>query len=618
MPDIIRLLPDSLANQIAAGEVVQRPASVVKELLENSIDAESTKIQLVIKDAGKQLIQVIDNGKGMSQTDARMCFERHATSKLSTTDDLFNIRTLGFRGEALASIAAVAQVELKTKKADEELGTLLKVEGSQMKVQEECICPDGTSIAVKNLFYNVPARRNFLKSNPVEIKHIIEEFQRVALSFPDIAFTLIQNDLEVYNLPSEKLSKRIVGVLGSSYKEQLIPCQEETDLIKVKGYLGKPESAKKTRGEQFFFVNNRFIKHNYLNHAVKTGYDNLIQEDVFPFYALFLEIDPKHVDINVHPTKTEIKFDDERTVYAIIMAAVKKALATHNITPSLDFDQDINFNVMNTGLETSSLKSAGFYGETKSFFKEKKNLDNWEDLYKDFDQPGDRAQSDFSQHEEAGKSVSMIFESKANQPDRDIKEEISQESSNSSSTFQLHLKYIVSQVKSGMVVVDQQAAHERILYEKFHSMLENKSGASQQALFPTSIELNPTDFALVMELEEEIKALGFMYNIFGKNSIVLNGVPADLASGVSESNLFEGLLEQFKHNKSELKLERKENLARSLAKRSSMKSGTRLTVLEMNSLIDKLFACKVPNYAPNGSPTFIILDLEKIARFFNK
>jgi DNA mismatch repair protein MutL len=618
MPDLIRLLPDSLANQIAAGEVVQRPASVVKELLENSIDAGSTKIQLVIKDAGKQLIQVIDNGKGMSQTDARMSFERHATSKLATTEDLFNIQTLGFRGEALPSIAAVAQVELKTRKADEELGFLLKIEGSQIKAQESCATTIGSSISVKNLFFNVPARRNFLKSNPVETKHILEEFQRVALSFPEIGFSFFQNDMEIYNLPSENLSKRIVGILGNGYKDQLIHCQEETDLIKIKGFIGKPENAKKTRGEQYFFVNNRFIKNNYLHHAVKLGYNNLIPDDHFPFYTLFLEIDPIHIDINVHPTKTEIKFDDERTIYAIMLAAIKKALATHNITPSLDFDQNINFNIFNTELNTSSLKGAGFYGKpSNDFFRENKNLNNWDKLYQNFDQVEQNDQRPiFPDITDQAKQEPLILGSRANLPEEEIQQEIVK--NNTNSTFQLHLKYIVSQVKSGMVVIDQQAAHERILYERYQAMLNQKSGASQQTLFPQSIELSPTDFALTMELEKEIAALGFQFNQFGKNTIVINGIPADLPGSISEAKLFEGLLEQFKFNQSELKLERKENMARAIAKKSSIKAGVSLSILEMRNLIDNLFACKVPNYGPSGNPTFVILDLNKIEKFFNK
>ncbi|WMJ75569.1 DNA mismatch repair endonuclease MutL [Cytophagaceae bacterium ABcell3] len=626
MSDIIKLLPDALANQIAAGEVVQRPSSVVKELLENSIDAGSTRITLIVKEAGKQLIQVVDDGKGMTETDARMCFERHATSKISSTEDLFCIRTMGFRGEAMASIAAVAQVELKSCARDSELGTLLKVEGSEVKVQEPVATPEGTSISVKNLFFNVPARRNFLKSNPVEMKHILDEFQRVALANPEISFSLIQNDLEVYNLPSEKLSRRIISLFGNSYKEQLIPCQEETEMVKIHGYAGKPENARKTRGEQFFFVNDRFIRNNYLHHAVMSAYENLLPDDHFPFYVLFIEIDPRHIDINVHPTKTEIKFDDERTVYAIMRACVKKALGTHNITPSIDFDQDVNFKLL-TGASHQSFSmpetnfSSGGSSPASgggSFRPDKGGASNWEMLYQNFETS---ARPEFSQdmNDEEGTQQEMItFESKANSMRSNslnlVKELLNPEND---MTFQLHNRYIVAQIKSGMVIVDQQAAHERILYEKFVGMMENRSGASQQFLFPQKLELNPADFALVTEMEEEIKGLGFVYEVFGNNTIVINGTPADVSPG-NEKGLFENLIEQFKFNKSELKLDKRENLARSLAKKAALRPGTKLSVTEMNTLIDQLFACKNPSYAPNGNHTIVVMDMNKIAGFFNK
>ncbi|MFN6944574.1 MAG: DNA mismatch repair endonuclease MutL [Cytophagaceae bacterium] len=619
MPDIIKLLPDALANQIAAGEVVQRPASVVKELLENAIDAGSTSIQLIVKDAGKQLIQVIDNGKGMSETDARMCFERHATSKISRTEDLFCIRTMGFRGEAMASIAAVAQVELKSRKEEEELGTLIKIEGSEIKAQEPVATPAGTSISVKNLFYNVPARRNFLKSNPVELRHILEEFQRVALSNPEIAFTMIQNDLETYNLPQEKLSRRIVSLFGKSYQEQLIICEEETEMVRIHGFAGKPEHARKTRGEQYFFVNNRFIRNNYLHHAVMNAYEALLPDDSFPFYVLFIELDPKHIDINVHPTKTEIKFDDERTIYAIIRAAIKKSLATHNITPSIDFDQDINFNMMISSQQgDKSMDFNQFHGSARPSGEYRKNdTKNWETLYNQFETGGKNNENPEVEQPDAHQEA-VTFESKANSMTSNslklMKELLDPENH---STFQLHNRYIVAQIKSGMVIVDQQAAHERILYEKYLNMLQNKFGASQQFLFPQTIELNPADFALVMELENEIKALGFVFNVFGNTSIVVNGTPADVPTG-GEKNLFENLLEQFKQNRSELKLDIKENLARSLAKKAALKTGNRLSVMEMNTLIDQLFACKNPNYAPNGNHTIVVMDMNRIGRFFNK
>jgi DNA mismatch repair protein MutL len=400
MLDIIQLLPDSIANQIAAGEVVQRPSSVVKELLENSIDAEATQVQLIVREAGKTLIQVIDNGKGMSETDARMCFERHATSKIRTSDDLFKIRTMGFRGEAMASIAAVSQVELKTRRSTDELGTMVRIEASEHKAQEAISTPEGTNLLVKNLFYNVPARRNFLKSNPVEMRHIIDEFQRVALSNPDIAFSLYHNDAEIYNLPSGKLSRRIVDLFGKSYREQLAPCEEETSFVTVRGFVGKPQFAKKTRGEQFFFANNRFIKNSYLNHAVMSAFEGLMPEGSHPFYVLFIEIDPVHIDINVHPTKTEIKFDDERTVYAIVQAAVRKSMSQHNLAPSLDFDTNINysnqffsFNNAPTPTSTavpSKMNQADFdserpFAKPEMSSREKSNLSNWNKLYEGLD-----------------------------------------------------------------------------------------------------------------------------------------------------------------------------------------------------------------------------------------
>lgn len=613
MSDIIRLLPDSIANQIAAGEVVQRPASAVKELLENSIDAGSTRIKLIVKDAGKQLIQVIDNGIGMSPTDARMSFERHATSKIRQSEDLFNIKTFGFRGEAMASIAAVAQVEMRTRSGQEELGTLLKVEGSEVKLQESVACERGTSISVKNLFFNVPARRNFLKSNPVELRHIMDEFQRVALAHPEIEFSFYQNDLETYTLKADNLAQRIVDLFGKGYREQLIPCREETDFVDIKGFIGKPEFAKKSRGEQFFFVNNRYIKSSYLNHAVMFAYDKLIGDDSFPFYVLFIEIDPKKIDINVHPTKTEIKFDDEKTVYAMVRAAVKKALATHNIAPSIDYELDINFNIPHNQRGTD-FEEKEFTATNISYTPRTNNETNqqWETLYTGFENKENLEK--LKRYEEM---TVLTLGSKINSTEENGSLSKDMLYSDNTTTFQLHNKYIVTQIKSGMALIDQQGAHERIQYEKYLSMLQNKFGASQQFLFPQSIELSPNDFSLLMEMEEELKSLGFVYNIFGKNTIVVNGIPADIPNA-NEKNLLESLIEQYKQNQSELKLEKKENLARSLAKRSAIRPGTKLTLTEMNALIDQLFACKLPTYAPNGNLTLVVMSMEKIASMFHK
>ncbi|GAA0188095.1 DNA mismatch repair endonuclease MutL [Fulvivirga kasyanovii] len=614
MPDIIRLLPDSLANQIAAGEVVQRPASAIKELLENSIDAGATDIKVIIKEAGKTLMQVMDNGKGMSETDARMSLERHATSKISKTEDLFSIRTMGFRGEALASMAAVSQLEIKTRQPDAELGTLLYVEASEVKKQEPVACEQGTSICIKNLFYNVPARRNFLKSNGVEMKHITDEFQRVALANPEVAFSLYQNDLETYNLPAGKLSQRIVNLFGKNYKEQLASCHEEAGEISIHGYIGKPEFAKKTRGEQFFFVNKRFVRSNYLNHAVMNAFEGLLAEGSFPFYVLFIEIDPIHVDVNVHPTKTEIKFDDERTVYAIVRAAAKQALATHNITPALDFSADINLgSKMNFSRETIKDKNYSQFRSTGNSNLQKSNQEHWEKLF--HEHPGKGSMNRDIEREEPADAGSMTLTFESNLNTKSESEVMAAE--HKKSIFQLHQKYIITQVKSGMMIVDQQAAHERILFEKYMGCLKSSKGASQQTLFPQTLSLNPGDHSLVMEMEEELRALGFLVEPFGKNDIIIKGMPAEIGAA-NEKEIFEGLIEQFKRNKSELSIPRKENLARALAKRTALKHGTRLSEDEMSGLIDQLFACDSPNYAPNGQVTFYILELNKIDNFFNK
>lgn len=625
MSDIIRLLPDSIANQIAAGEVIQRPASVIKELLENSVDAGSQHIRVIVKDAGKALIQVIDDGGGMTETDARMSFERHATSKIRAAEDLFHIRTMGFRGEALASIAAVAQVELKTRTDQAELGVQINIEASEVKKHEPTATPKGTSIAVKNLFYNIPARRNFLKSNPVEMKHILEEFQRVALANPEIAFSLYQNDLETYQLPTGKLSRRIVGLFGKNYREQLASCQEETPAISIKGYVGKPEFAKKTRGEQFFFVNNRFIKSGYLHHAVKIGYEGLIPDDCHPFYVLFIEIDPRHVDVNVHPTKTEVKFDDERTVYGVIRSAVRQSLGAHNITPSLDFSHDANIHI---NLDTGELLNKDFstredYERESAFLRQgdqsgrdRRNIENWERLFpaKDYSWEDPSGLRNGDDHQPAG-GKELIFESAANNLGGG-KSGNPEEYDSKQNTFQVLNRYIVTRVKSGLMLIDQQAAHERILYEKYLKALNSKAAGSQQSLFPKTVALNPGDFELAMELRAEIEALGFDIEAFGKNTVVINGSPSDIA-GVDEKMVLEGLIEQYKFNKSELSLGKRESMARAMARQASLKPNQSLSREEMNALIDRLFACGNPNYAPNGNKTFFMLDAEKIKSFFN-
>ena len=601
MSDIIQLLPDSIANQIAAGEVVQRPASAVKELMENSIDAKATAIQLIVKESGKTLIQVIDNGMGMSETDARMSLERHATSKIRKAEDLFSLHTKGFRGEALASIAAVSQMEMRTRRDGQELGTVLVVEGSEVRKQEPVACEKGTSISIKNLFYNIPARRNFLKSNPVELRHIIDEFQRLALAHADIVFSMVQTDEVIYDLPAGKLSQRIVNLFGKSYQEQLAPCQEETNLVKVHGYVGRPEFARKTRGEQFLFVNQRFIRSNYLHHAVMSAFENLLPENSFPFYVVFIDIDPKHIDVNVHPTKTEIKFDDERAVYAVVRSAVRQAIGSHNLTPAIDFNADVN--IISRLTQAAAQSKDIYFDERFSTALRNPNQEHWEKLYeqsKNFSPPQPEPQV-------------LRFESSVNNPAVEAGGAAVEEKA----LFQVHDRYVMRQVKSGLMILDQQFAHERILYEKFLNQLKNKSAESQQDLFPQTVSLSAADFALVLEMEQEISALGFRFEVFGKNTIVINGVPANLPT-IGGKALFEGLIEQFKINQSDLSIPIKENLARSLAKRAGIKAGQKLVKEEMKALIDGLFACGTSNYTPDGAPTFFIFELRKIESYFNR
>jgi DNA mismatch repair protein MutL len=630
MLDIIQLLPDSIANQIAAGEVVQRPASVVKELLENSIDAQATSVHLIVKEAGKTLIQVIDNGLGMSETDARMCFERHATSKIRTSDDLFKIKTMGFRGEAMASIAAVSQVEMRTRREGDELGTLLKIEASEMKIQEPTQTPFGTNTQVKNLFYNVPARRNFLKSNPVEMRHIIDEFQRVALANSEITFTLHHNETEIYNLQGGKLSRRIVDLFGKNYREQLASCQEETPFVSVHGYVGKPEFAKKTRGEQFFFANNRFIKNSYLNHAVMTAFEGLIPDGTHPFYVLFIEIDPIHIDINVHPTKTEIKFDDERTVYAIMQAAVRRAMSQHNLTPSLDFETDINFtnNFFQFNNSPFSTQNSGTSQETRDYPKpevsprEKSNLSNWSQLYEGLERSvdaferKDESQASFNFGNDFSVEQPLTVQSRANQ--FPVQKPQIGYSDSDSGAFQIHNRYIVSQIKSGMLLIDQRAAYERILFEKYLQHLQKRNGASQTLLFPKTIKLTLADFHLVLEIQDEIRNLGFVLSVIGHDEFIVNGIPTDCPDE-NEQQLIEGLLEQFKYNEAHLHLDKTENIARSMARRSAGRFGNhKLATLEINNLVEQLFASSNPNYTPSGETTMRILGLEEISGLFLK
>jgi len=632
MPDIINLLPDSVANQIAAGEVIQRPASAVKELLENSIDAKSTDIKLIIKDAGRTLIQIIDNGTGMSEMDARMCFERHATSKIKKADDLFHITTMGFRGEAMASIAGVAQVEMKTRREEDQLGTQLEIEGSELKSQAPCQCQKGTSISVKNLFFNVPARRNFLKSDSVELRHILEEFQRVSIAHPEISFSLHHNNSELFHLQKGTLRQRIVGIFGDSYNQRLVPVQEETTIVNVTGFIGKPEFARKTRGEQFFFVNNRFIRSPYLHHAIQNAYEQLLPNDAFPSYFINMEIDPKCIDVNIHPTKTEIKFEDERSVYTIIRAAVKQSLGKYNIAPSLDFNQEVAIelppkkSLEEVLMNPPKIKVDKNYNpfEVEERKSEKRNIsvspvqpfpDSFSTKTETMKRRSGEWEKEFSRHADSQLEIEVKKETETQ-----TEFNIEGEKSTKTSAYQLHNKYILAHIKTGMIVIDQQAAHERILFERYSEIVNKHKGVSQQQLFPQTLEFSANDALIVKELQDELHGLGFDINEFGKNSFIVHGIPADL-SGKNVFELLEKLIEDYKSSqggKSELKNIRKEIVANAMAKNLSVKSGEPLTHEEMSHMVDELFACSMPYSSPSGKPTLITIGIDELEKKFKK
>ncbi|MFZ4523578.1 MAG: DNA mismatch repair endonuclease MutL [Bacteroidales bacterium] len=610
MTDIIRLLPDSVANQIAAGEVVQRPASAVKELLENTIDAGATDIKLIIRESGKMLIQVTDNGCGMSERDARMCFERHATSKIQKADDLLAIRTLGFRGEALASIASIAQVELKTKRHEDEVGTSLLIEGTEFKSQSPVSCQNGTTISVKNLFFNVPARRNFLKSNTLELKYIIEEFFRVALVNPDLAFTFFNQDKTLFQLPSSNLKQRIVNLYGSSYAQRLIPVEQQTALVNISGYIGKPEFAKKTRGEQYFFANGRFIKSSYLHHAVDSAFKELIPDDSIPSYFIFMEVDPQTIDVNIHPTKTEINFLDIKSIYAILHAAVKQSIGKFSLSPSLDFEteQSMNFPPIpeNHPIRQPEIKVNPDYNpfekkiqpQTSFTFPQKPqpSIQGWRELYEI--QPGREEKMDFPVSDNL-----KIGDPTTSQPN-----EIRVTRNRGT---QVEDSFIITHTKSGIVIIDQQHAHERILYEKF--MEENQADGShgQHQLIPQTITLSPDDAAFFKEWQSHFRKLGFDISEFGNGSFVVHAIPVNLES--KDIRMFiESVLESLKSPGLGNKSDQAQQLAKALAKKSSIRRGRKLHQEEMDSLIETLFACNVPGVSPDGKPTMVVLSYDEL------
>ncbi|MBN8719176.1 MAG: DNA mismatch repair endonuclease MutL [Sediminibacterium magnilacihabitans] len=603
MADIIQLLPDNIANQIAAGEVIQRPGSAVKELLENAVDAGATEIRLLVADAGKALVQVIDNGKGMSPADARMAFERHATSKIREIDDLFRIKTMGFRGEALASIAAVAQVEIKTRRQEDELGSFVEIENSLVIKQEPCSTPAGTNISMKNLFFNVPARRNFLKSNAAELRHIIDEFIRVAMAFPHIFFSLTSNGQEVFHLEPGSLKQRIVQVLGNPYNAKLVSVSEQTDYMNIYGFVGKPETARKTRGDQYFFVNNRFIKSAYLNHAVNTAFEGLIAKDSFPGYVIYIELDPAQVDINVHPTKQEIKFEDEKIIYAFVQAAVKHALAQFSIAPSLDF-------TLNQEIQQLDAVS-------KPFTTDQKDAAVSSSLYRTFTQ---KNQAHFIEKE--NKSELKAWKEFFIQPAQPVTAPIIEEPKKwvvipDTPLLQLHNTYIIASTISGFILVHQQLAHERILYDRYSMAAHSSKIPTQKSLFPVTLELPAADAALLQDLLPDLQSIGYEVEPFGNNSFVIQGIPADIVPG-NEKHAIELLIEQFKHFSSDIKFSKREKLVRCMARQQAIKAGQSLTQQEMLRLVEELFACSSPNATPTGSPTFLEFKEDYLDRMFGK
>ncbi|UUV20696.1 DNA mismatch repair endonuclease MutL [Paenimyroides aestuarii] len=643
MSSVIRLLPDHVANQIAAGEVVQRPASVVKELLENAVDAGATAIKLVIKDAGKTLIQVIDNGKGMNEIDARMCFERHATSKISIAEDLFQLQTKGFRGEALASIAAIAHVELKSKEHTAELGTHVVIEGSKIISQEIAVVPSGTSFSVKNLFFNIPARRNFLKSDQVELRHVIDEFERVALAHPAIQFTCINNGSELFNVPASNIRQRIVNVFGTKTNEKLVPVQETTEIVEIHGFVAKPEFAKKSRGEQFFFVNDRFIKSGYLHHAVTAAFEGLLKDGTHPSYFLYLTLPPNSIDINIHPTKTEIKFDDEQALYAILRATIKHSLGQFNVAPVLDFQKDSDLDVPYSYEGTKSVEPTvevdAFYNPFESMKASNTMAQQIGAGFNPFESvkpkpsgtsfSGTNSFQDKKQHRSGGwetlyegisDAKELILTSANHQIDEEVItgslfDEETPQAANHQQTYQFQKKYIISPIKSGMIIIDQRKAHQRILYEHYVHALAVKQNASQQLLFPLSLYYTAYELELLRNIEPQLVQMGFLFEELTNEKIVILGIPVSITES-EVSIVLEDLLNDLQDDVPSDHSVLNDRIAKSLALSLAIKTGTYLTEKEQEHIVNSLFGCTDPQTSPFGKTTFITMKVEDIDKKF--
>ena len=592
MSDIIQLLPDHVANQIAAGEVVQRPASVIKELIENAVDSGATSIQVIVKDAGRSLIQVIDNGSGMSVTDVRMAFERHATSKIRTTEDIYNIHTKGFRGEALASIAAVAQVETKTRKTDDEIGSQLVIEGGEVRNQDPVVCQVGTSISVKNLFYNVTARRNFLKSNQVEFRHIQDEFQRVSMAHENISFFLHHNDAEVYHLKAGNLKQRITQIFGKKLSSQIISVEEDTEIVKVKGFVGKPEVAKKSRGEQFFFVNNRYIRSGYLHNAIADAFDSLLPAGYSPVYFLYLEIDPSKIDINIHPTKTEIKFEDEALIFTILRAAVKHALGQFNVIPSLDFEQDPNWAFIPSASEEKQIKMPEITVDSSfnPFEHQQSRAPKPSDIKANFDFYNDAVELEIENNH-----AHQLFESEEIQND-------------AFEVIQWLNQYLVVEYRGELLIIDQHRAHQKILFEKFVRS-NNGNALVQQMLFPIELELSPNDRQKLINVEHQLLSFGFDISL-DEEAIQINAIPVDVQQEDVVS-VFMDFIEELDYQE-EIELEN--TFAKILAKNAAVKKGVALKAEQMQTLVEELLRLPNPNYTPYGRPIFVQMNTSDIKK----
>ncbi|MDG1573247.1 DNA mismatch repair endonuclease MutL [Robiginitalea sp. M366] len=616
MPNRIHVLPDHVANQIAAGEVVQRPASAVKELLENAIDAGSTQIELIIKDGGKTLIQVVDNGSGMSGEDALLCFRRHATSKISGAEDLFRIRTKGFRGEALASIAAIAQVELTTRTADARLATRIRIAGDQVQAREEAVAPEGTSLSVKNLFFNIPARRNFLKSAKVEFRHVLEEFQRVALAHPGVGFRMIHNESEVHHLPASKLRQRIDYLFGNRMHDRLVPITEETQLAAIGGFVVKPEFAKKSRGEQYFFVNDRFIKSPYLHHAVMAAFEGLLKPDTVPGYFLYLDVPPESLDVNIHPTKTEVKFEDEQSLYAILRSAVKHSLGQFSIRPVLDFERDQNLDTPYAFREREVVVPEVSVDRNFNPFSEpqarggvapRRNARpaaGWEALYEGLGETpaGEPAQE--SLEIESGARGGGLLE-EGDTLHQDVR-----------GVFQLDRRYIVTRIKSGLLLIDQQRAHQRVLYEQLLENITRQDPVVQTLIFPLVISLNPAERHLLEDLTDALEGMGFRFRLAENGPLEIIGLPA-LVPEAEAPALVDGLLAGWQQHAGEEGFSQSDRMAKALCKRLAVKPGTALEPSAQLALVNDLFGCRDARMSPFQKPIHMTLPLEELDQKLN-